>query len=314
MQANNNDFLLNAARTIIQQVAGQSFKPALNLVATPIGNIGDFTLRAINTLKLSDVILCEDTNLTYKILCRLGFECKNLLHYNDFAKMQDIDNLLFKVQNGLSISLVSDAGVPGLSDPSFKIVQRARELEILVSICPGACALSSGIALAGLEEGSFCFMSFFDKQKLDFIKSNNILSKLSVVFFENPKSLPKTLQTISLELGGDLMVSVAREISKLHEEFFCFKLCDIAKFNDKINNLKGELVFVLTNLETKDFAGNGSTKAIEVCNDFFAKNAFAKNLTTQNCIDLIMQIYPSARLVPKKTLYNLIIDVKKPEL
>ncbi len=305
-----SDFLLNAAGRIIQQIEGQSFKSALNLVATPIGNIGDFTLRAINTLKLSDVILCEDTSLTYKMLCRLGFECKNLLHYNDFAKMQDIETLLQKVQNGLSISLVSDAGVPGLSDPSFKIVQRARELNILVSICPGACALSSSIALAGLENGNFCFMSFFDKQKLEFIKLHNVLNQVNVVFFENPKSLPKTLNTISLELGGNIMVSVARELTKLHEEFFCFKLCDINNFSDKINNLKGELVFILTSLDAKDSTEFGIEKASDICNEFFAKNVFAKSLATQNCIDLILQIYPSARLVSKKTLYTLIVEAK----
>ena len=155
-----------ASEQIIKSVNEQQIKSGLYIVSTPIGNIGDVGLRAVNILNRSNIILCEDTRLSFKMFSRLGIKDKVLLHYNDFILKQGLDKIIEHLKQGDVISIISDAGTPLVSDPGHLIVQASKDNGIEVFTIPGACALSSAISLAGFMQNEFCFMGFFDEDKI----------------------------------------------------------------------------------------------------------------------------------------------------
>ena len=301
-----------ASEQIIKSVNEQQIKSGLYIVSTPIGNIGDVGLRAVNILNRSNIILCEDTRLSFKMLSRLGIKDKVLLHYNDFILKQGLDKIIEHLKQGDIISIISDAGTPLVSDPGHLIVQASKDNGIEVFTIPGACALSSAISLAGFMQNEFCFMGFFDEDKIKKIKSKDLHRAFNIIFFENPKSLPKTLSSIGVELQDESKVGIAREISKIHEEFFTFNIKDLKadkKLSDKINNIKGEIVLLLYCDNLTQTKSQVISEA-ELCAKFFADNHFAKQIKTQDCIQLISQIYPNAE-INKKILYAEILNYKK---
>ena len=222
-------------------------KGKLYLVATPIGNLDDITLRAINVLKEVDVIAAEDTRHTLKLLNHLKIN-KPLISYYKQTEKQKSEMLIEKVLNGENIALVSDAGTPAISDPGEEIVKEAIKNNIEIIPIPGACALINALIASGISTKEFIFIGFLPvnkkekKQKLDEIK--NI--KQTLIFYEAPHKLINTLEQIN-EILGDRNIVLAREITKIHEEFIRGKISEI---KEKIQEPKGEFVIVVEGNET----------------------------------------------------------------
>ncbi len=215
----------------------------LYLVATPIGNLQDVTLRALELLKEVDAILCEDTRHSQKFLQHHGIK-KPLISFHSHSDERKLANILDRLKNGEQLALISDAGSPGISDPGYKIVKMAHLNQIQVSVLPGPCAAIAGVTASGLPSDKFLFLGFLPQKKgrQTLIKSLEDLP-YSVVFYESPFRVLKTLKQL-LEFLGDRHISVSREISKLHEEVFTGKICEaIDKFT--CQKPRGEFTMVL---------------------------------------------------------------------
>ncbi len=196
----------------------------LYVVATPIGNIRDITLRALEVLKNSDLIVCEDTRVTGNLLHHYEIK-KPMRALNEFNEQNLVYEIIKKLEEGEVISLVSDNGTPLISDPGFLLVREARKRNILVTPIPGPSAVTAALSASGLPTDSFIFLGFLPKNNS---KKINLLTHLrdtvnknyspTIVMYESPHRLTETLK-VMLEIFGDKEVTVAREITKLYEEF-----------------------------------------------------------------------------------------------
>lgn len=191
--------------------------PGLYIVATPIGNLGDITLRAIETLRRCDGVACEDTRVTGKLLRHLGIS-KPLWRYDDHSEPRDQERLVESMRSR-AVALVSDAGTPLVSDPGYRLVNAARAEGLPVTIVPGACAAIAGLTLSGMPNDRFLFAGFLpakDKARGDMLAGLAPI-EATLVFYETAPRLLKSLAAISAALPYR-EVAVARELTKLHEE------------------------------------------------------------------------------------------------
>jgi 16S rRNA (cytidine1402-2'-O)-methyltransferase len=199
----------------------------LFIVATPIGNLSDITNRALDVLKQVDLIACEDTRQTIKLLNHFGIQ-KPLTSYHDFNEETKAEELVQKLKNDTNVALVSDAGTPAISDPGYRIVRICRELAIPVIAIPGPNAAIAALSASGLPSDEFLFLGFLPattnarKQKLTALAS----VKSTLVFYEAPHRIEDVLSDIQ-EMLGDREVSISRELTKLHEEHLFGKLSDV---------------------------------------------------------------------------------------
>ncbi|AFY37228.1 protein of unknown function UPF0011 [[Leptolyngbya] sp. PCC 7376] len=193
----------------------------LYLVGTPIGNLDDMTYRAIATLKAADLIAAEDTRHTGKLLKHFQITTPQI-SYHDHNRQQRAGQLIDKMKAGEAIALVSDAGMPGISDPGFELVVAAIAEEIQVVPIPGVSAVITGLVASGLSPEQFVFAGFLPtKKKLRLQQLEQLKRELkTLVFYEAPHRLLKTLQEFQLCFGGDRRIVCARELTKLHEEFW----------------------------------------------------------------------------------------------
>lgn len=216
------------------------------LVATPIGNLSDISIRAVDTLKNVDIIACEDTRNTIKLLNH--FEIKApLTSYHEYNKIDKAYELCEKVKTGKNIAFVSDAGMPAISDPGYELVDIAYKQGLNVTVIPGASAVVSALAISGISSRRFSFEGFLPNDKNE---KKEILTELSqesrtIILYEAPHRLLKTLKEL-FECLGDRKISIVRELTKLHEEVIRgnlgkiiadYESCDIA--------VRGEYVLVI---------------------------------------------------------------------
>ena len=189
----------------------------LSLVATPIGNLEDITLRALRILKEADYVLCEDTRVTGKLLAH--YEIKNTLRRYDAHTSEGIHNQIINdVLEGKRIALVSDAGTPGVSDPGVLLVERAREAGVTIEVIPGASAVTAAVSLAGISGNQFAFLGFVPQKKGRETFFRNLSEySLPVVCFESTHRILKTLSSLD-ELYPSAKIYVGRELTKMHEE------------------------------------------------------------------------------------------------
>ena len=192
-------------------------KGVLSLVATPIGNLEDITLRALRILKEADYVLCEDTRVTGKLLAH--YEIKNTLRRYDAHTSEGIHNQIINdVLEGKRIALVSDAGTPGVSDPGVLLVERAREAGVTIEVIPGASAVTAAVLLAGISGNQFAFLGFVPQKKGRETFFRNLSEySLPVVCFESTHRILKTLSSLD-ELYPSAKIYVGRELTKMHEE------------------------------------------------------------------------------------------------
>lgn len=224
----------------------------LFVVATPIGNLGDITLRAIETLKSVDFVICEDSRLTGNLLHHLEIK-KEMFVLNDVNEENKIYEIIQKLTNGQSAALVSDAGTPLISDPGFKLVRECVRHNTQVIPLPGASSVITALSASGLPTDKFLFLGYSpdseEKKKKWFLNIQEVVKTSSekkltptVVFFESPHKLLRTLDAI-LETLGDIDLVVAREMTKIYEEFLRMKVSEIKEHFEK-NSPKGEFVIL----------------------------------------------------------------------
>ena len=206
-----------SAKEVPAEIDASPLAPGLYIVATPIGNLGDITLRAIEIFRRCDAIACEDTRVTGKLIKHLGLS-RPLLRYDDHAEPRDRERLVESMRTR-AVALVSDAGTPLVSDPGYRLVNAARSEGIAVTVIPGPCAAITGLTLSGLPNDRFLFAGFLpakDKARGDVLASLAGIDT-TLVFYETAPRLTKSLAAIQTAMPYR-EVAVARELTKLHEE------------------------------------------------------------------------------------------------
>lgn len=223
-------------------------KGKLVLVPTPIGNLQDITLRAIEVLKNCDEILAEDTRTSGKLLKHLGIENK-LTSYHAHNEHRELERIVKKIADGRFIALVSDAGTPGISDPGFLLVRECLKNEIEIECLPGPTALIPALVKSGLPSDRFCFEGFLPLKKGRQTRLIDLKQETrTMVFYESPHRLIKTLNEFAECFGNDRLCSVSRELSKMFEETINGTLADaIAHFTKA--KILGEFVIVVKGYE-----------------------------------------------------------------
>lgn len=217
----------------------------LSVVATPIGNLEDITLRALRTLKECDVIYAEDTRVTLKLLQKYGF--RKPVHRLDAAmEAQKAEEVIARLEAGERVVLVSDAGTPGISDPGARLVERVRRCapEATIEAIPGASALTTALSIAGLSSDEFTFLGFLPHKK----GRQTALKRISesehpIILYESPHRILKLLEALSTL--GVAHVSIARELTKIHEEFISGTPREVAHSLERRGAVRGEFVVII---------------------------------------------------------------------
>ena len=226
-------------------------KGVLYIVATPIGNLADISHRAIETLSSVDKICAEDTRNTRKLLSHLGIK-KPLVALHDHNERQKIDNVTQWLSEGKNIALVSDAGTPLISDPGYHLVKALREMEFNVIPIPGACAIITALSAAGLATNKFCFEGFLRAKEAGRKQAllANSDSPYTQVYYESSHRIVHSTATMIAVFGGEKKVVLARELTKLYEQFFHGSLNELYDWllADKMHQ-KGEFVIMLAGAE-----------------------------------------------------------------
>ena len=275
-------------------------KGKLYLVATPIGNLEDITLRALRVLKEVDLIAAEDTRHTLGLLNHFEISKPLISYYKQNEKTKS-EVLIEKLLEGKNIAVVSDAWTPGISDPGEEIVKVAIENDIEIIPIPGACALVNSLIASGLSTREFCFIGFLSaikkekREKLEEIKYET----RTLILYEAPHKLKGTLESI-LEILGDRKIVLARELTKIHEEFIRDTVSNIL---DKIDDIKGEFVILIEGSfeSKKDIElSKVNEKTLEEHYGFYEEQGMSKK-------DIIKQIAKD-RNISKNEVYQHFLD------
>jgi 16S rRNA (cytidine1402-2'-O)-methyltransferase len=251
MPPSGENFSLNyplLAREFLEtsgEAAACKLPAGLYIVATPIGHLGDITLRALVTLSNADLIACEDTRVSGGMLAKYGIK-KPLLSYHDHNAEQAGGKILARLGAGESVALISDAGLPLISDPGFKLVKACRESDFPVTVIPGASAGLTALAGSGLPADEFHFAGFLPPKAAARQKSIAALAKLpgTIILYEAPQRLAACLADLAKILGNERQATVARELTKLFEETRRGTLGELADFYAK-QTVKGEIVILI---------------------------------------------------------------------
>lgn len=256
------------------------------MVATPIGNLQDMTFRAVETLKTVDLIACEDTRHTQKLLNHFSIKNK-LVSYHEHNEVQRAAELSELLKEGKSIAVVSDAGTPAICDPSFRLVEKAAEIGVRVVPVPGAVAFVNALIASGLPSDSVYFGGFLPSKKNERLKRFEEVKEIpaTLVFYETPHRIEKSLMD-ALEILGDRRATLARELTKLHEEIIRGRLSEIFSFVEG-NQIKGELVLIFDrkSIESKrldvDKAGTLKSRLTELESEGTERKAALKKIAKE---------------------------------
>ena len=223
----------------------------LYLVPTPIGNLKDITLRALETLKEADIIAAEDTRQTLKLLNHFEIK-KSLISYHKFNEQNKSDKIIDLLMEGKNVALVSDAGTPGISDPGSVIVQRCIERKIDFEVLPGATAITTALVYSGLDTTKFLFRGFLPRENKErkIITDELLQSQETLIFYESPHRLIDAL-TFLLDTFGDRKIAVCRELTKIYEEIYRDTLKQALLYFTQ-NRPRGEFVLVLEGKKLED--------------------------------------------------------------
>lgn len=226
--------------------SGTAPGPKLYVVATPIGNLEDITLRALRVLKEVDLVACEDTRQTQKLLNHYGIE-KRTVSYHEHNEMTRAAELIMDVERGASIALLSDAGMPGISDPGFRLITLAIRHHVPVVPIPGASAFLAALVASGLATDSFRFSGFLPPKrgKRREVLENILASPRTQVFYEAPHRLIETMEDVVEVLGLNRQVVIAREVTKIHEEFLRGRAGELLEKLKQRGEIKGEIALLI---------------------------------------------------------------------
>lgn len=275
----------------------KEIKNGLYLVATPIGNLGDITFRAIEVLKKSEYILCEDTRTSKTLLDRYEIKSK-LISNHKFNEKKNLSKIIEILKNGSIVSLISDAGTPSISDPGSILVNECTKLSIDIIPIPGASAVTSAVSISGFSE-KFLFYGFFPEKNKTLAEDLKILSEIncSLVFFISAKKINKIIPFIKKNFSGRKIV-LCREISKLYEEFIRTDIDLLEHFD---NNLKGEITIVIS--EPKN-----EKKTSQILDESDKRNI--KRLINKLSVKEITNLINENKNISKKEIYNYCLKLK----
>ena len=283
--------------TLNPKIQNKGIKKGLYLIPTPIGNLGDITYRAIEILKNSDFILCEDTRTSRKVMEKFEVKSK-LLSNHKFNEKKNLSLIINHLRNDKIISLVSDAGTPGISDPGAILVRECVKEKIDIFPLPGPSAVSTAVSISGFSEKYF-FYGFFPSKLREIKNDLKILTQLdsSIVFFISPKKINKAIPYIKNNFS-ERDILICREMTKFYEEYLRYKVDDLKLFNE---NLKGELTIVISE---KKKIKKGSLLLSESDKSNIRK--MIKKLSIKEIVNLISQ----NNSIPKKKIYDYCLKIK----
>jgi 16S rRNA (cytidine1402-2'-O)-methyltransferase len=242
-----------------------ALQPGLYLVPTPIGNLGDVTLRSLQILAAADYLYCEDTRVTPKLLDRFGIKTR-LRQYHDHNSEDAGKSIVAEIMSGKSVALASDAGTPLLSDPGFPLVRDCLAQGLKVEALPGASALLPALQLSGLPTDRFTFLGFLPQKKNDRVKvlADVAARSETIVLYESPYRIVEALADMAQELG-ERRISVSRELTKLHEETLRGTAIEVSTVLEAKPSIKGEFVIVVGPAAkvAKEFSEADINKAID---------------------------------------------------
>ena len=272
---------------------------SLYIVSTPIGNLDDITLRAINVLKNSDFILCEDTRRSVKLLNHLNIK-KKLLSFHKFNERKKILMVIEYIKQGKILSLVSDAGTPSISDPGRTLINECIKEKIEITPIPGASSVISAMSVSGFND-QFIFYGFLPKKEKNLEKVLKSLSEInySQVFFAPSNKLNLYIQNFKKYYSGRKLL-VAKEITKLHEAFFRDSIDNFKLFKTSV---KGEFTIVISEKDIKD-------KIFDEKNIVKKAKKYLKNLSLK---DTVNKIFESEK-INKKKIYQLCLKIKNDKI
>ena len=275
-----------------------SFIKGLYLVATPIGNLDDISARAISVLTAADIIACEDTRNTKKLLTLLGIKGKALTAYHEYNADKVRPRILERLRNNEMIALVSDAGTPLVSDPGYRLVQDCIDQNIYVTAVPGASAVLTALQLSGLPCHRFLFQGFLPTKTVARRKELAVLADIpaTLIFYESPQRLEETLQDMTFVLG-DRKASVVREITKKFEQTVRGTFTELLENYRENGFPKGEIVIVVAPPEPKSPSAGEIENLLE---------SALKTMTVKEAIaSVVAQTGKS-----KKAVYQMALDMK----
>ena len=277
--------------------ANRVFKKSLYLVSTPIGNLNDISLRAIETLKRSDYILCEDTRISKNLLEKYQIK-SNLIANHKFNEKRNVVKIIKLINQGSLISLISDAGTPGISDPGSILVNECIKNNINIIPIPGASAVISAVSISGFSE-KFFFYGFFPEKDKILKEDLENLSKLnsSIVFFISPKKINKNIPLIKKNFIGRKIL-ICREMTKFYEEFKRSKVEDLEPLK---SNLKGELTIVIS----EKIHDKKASQTLDESDKRLIK-AMINKLSIKEITDLIIR----KNDISKKIIYDYCLKIK----
>ena len=267
----------------------------LYIVSTPIGNLDDITLRAIQVLKKSDIILCEDTRRSSKLLNHLKIK-KQLISYHKFNEKKQLNNIIEHINKGKILSLISDAGTPLLSDPGRLLLNECLIREIKIVPIPGVSSIATAMSVSGFSD-KFLFYGFLPKKLNELTKVLDVLStyEYSQVFFVPALKANFYINEIKKFYSGRRLM-IAKEITKIHEEFIRI---DLDNFKTLKSPLKGELTFIISNMDSKE-------KTINEEKIINKAKKYLKKYSVKDTVDLIME----TEQINKKKIYQICLKIK----
>ncbi len=274
----------------------EEFKKGLYLVPTPIGNLNDITLRALETLKKSDFILCEDTRVSKNLLNRFEIDAE-LISNHKFNEKKNLSKIIHILKKGQIVSMISDAGTPNISDPGSLLVKECVKNEIEIIPLPGPSAVTTALSASGFSD-KFFFYGFFPEKKNEILKILEFTEKIdsSIIFFISAKKINKIIPYIKKKFSGRKIL-ICREMSKLYEEFIRIDIDELQLFE---KNLKGELTIVISERLNKK-----NSLALSESDKRLIKKMISR-LSIKEIASLIHQNNP----VSKKIIYKYCVDIK----
>ena len=273
----------------------KNFSKGLYIVATPIGNLDDITFRALDVLKNSDIILCEDTRRSLKLLNHFKLK-KKLVSYHKFNEQKELSKLIEYLKEGKILSLISDAGTPILSDPGLMLVKACIENNINISSIPGPSAITTAVTISGFDE-KYLFFGFLPKKENELVKTLSQLKDIdfSIVFFIPAIKINFYLDFFK-QFFNDRSILIAREMTKLHETFYRSKVKDIELFKQ---SLKGELTVVISKKNINNVSLTNEEIILEA-------KKYLKKYTLKDVVELISK----KEKISKKKVYDICLKLK----
>ena len=272
------------------------FQSGLYIVATPIGNLSDITIRALEVIKISDYVLCEDTRVSGKLLGKFKIKA-NLISNHKFNEKKILNKIINLLEEGKIISLISDAGTPCISDPGGIIVRECIKKDIQIFSIPGPSSVTAAVAMSGFTDRHF-FYGFFPEKNKEINKDFKILAEIdsSIVFFISAKKFVKIIPILK-KFFLDRKILICKEITKLYEEYIRFDVSELDNFK---GNLRGEITLVLSEQKGQ----NNNNKLDEIDKKKIRK--LIKKLSIKDVVEIINE----NKNISKKEIYNFCLTLK----